>query len=156
MIEKVMTEEEQEAFVKKVWDDTQEEIKKQVGYAISQELRMMTGTRTRQIVGRELDPLIKKVIEENQARIVDGLNRVASRLVDTAIENFFGKFTYELQQAMSRAVEDPLHELGSRLSNIMFMTVSNLVEVERKERADEVARRRQEAIAAKKEAPNGG
>jgi hypothetical protein len=140
MTEKLIPPAEVDALVQKVWDEAQQKIKESVEYTIRSELSLRAQTVTRKRMDALLEPLIKTVIEERMGAISDLLNKRAEQIVEKAIDRFDQSFSLTLKQALSASVQDPMHTLGNKLSDLMWRAVEEVVNI----RSEELRQKRVE------------
>jgi phosphoribosyl-ATP pyrophosphohydrolase len=159
MTDKLIPPADMDVLVQKVWGEAQAKIEESVGYSIRHELTLRAQTITRRHMDALLAPLIEKVIEERKEFIVAALNKRAEEVVEKALDRFDSAFKYTLQQSLSSAVQDPMHQLGNQLSNLMWKIVEEVVDVRTKEnqrkREEAHFQRLQKAEAKDKETREG-
>ena len=132
----ILTPEEQEAMLQRLWEKSLPEIEKSLLYALQQELRHMAATEMKRRMGKELQPLIEKVVADNRERIMAAITRLSERIVAHAETEFETAMRYEVQHALSGGVEEPMKMLGVKLSNTMYRIVDKILDEERKTREE--------------------
>jgi hypothetical protein len=127
MTEKLMSEAEMDEYIKKVWGNVREKLDETIEFAIRSELMLRAQTLTKRKMDALLTPLVTEVVERNTERIKSALNARAEKMVEMAVDRFDEKLKYTLQNQLAKSVQDPLHELGNRLSDVMWGIVNDIV-----------------------------
>ena len=96
MLDKLMTQEEQEALVKKVWDEQKQKLEESVANAIRQEMGYAMASMSKKLVQAELRKLIEPMIEEKKEQLKKAaesiVDKMSSRLESLVIDQMRGTF----------------------------------------------------------------
>lgn len=126
--------EEQDALVKRIWENSREKIEESVRYALFQELSFTGRSALKKMLTAELEPLVRKVVSDHRDRIEQSMVTMESRILDRSLEQFEMSMKYDMQSALSDAVRQPLERLGKTLSIKMWQIADKIIDEEREAR----------------------
>jgi hypothetical protein len=132
----VLTPEEHDAMVQKVWDNSREKLEEVIESTIFEELRMGMSSRTRHIVSKEIDKLIQPLIEAKKQELQEGaekaLNRIFNRLASGMMVRMeslvysHSEFSFQKAgEALARGLRDALAAALKELKNEIQSDLQN-------------------------------
>ena len=129
MLDKLMTQEEQEAFVRQVWERQKAEIEKSVEYAIRTEMSTRMQSMAHRMVGAELKELLKPMLEAKKEElqraaqvIVDRMyTRLEATVIDLMRDAFAGSYT-DYTEKLAQTFQGRLRSVMEKLLSYDYKT----------------------------------
>ena len=142
----LVTETEREAMAQRIWTQTKTDIENSVSSAIRQELRMDMSSRTKRIVGSEIDKLLRPAIE---ARMED-LKMVVEKTLDKLFQKVEAAAMDALESKVGYHVDGMFDQVGKQIALDMKRAAHGIITSRRREVEVERAAARQAAKEAQK------
>ena len=138
--DKLMTQEEQEAVVRRIWDEKKQDILKSVEYAINQEMGLSMGSMAKKLVQEELRGLLALMIESKKEQLQKAAEKIVDRLSSRLEEAIYDQMREAFSNSYTQSVNDMMGYLGGKLRSVMEKVLTydraakKLVEVEVKDK----------------------
>lgn len=121
--ETVMTAEEQEQLVKKIWTETQDKIKDNIDSAIRSELLAHMGSMSARVVRGEMKSLIEAEMKNRQ----DELKEVATKAIDKVMKQFNDMVVATIRYEFERIAYDTFSDnFASSLRSKIIDNIRNI------------------------------
>jgi hypothetical protein len=128
--EKLMSQDELDEFSKRVWQGAQENILRQVEYAITNEMSSRARARAQILIVREVDAILKPKIESMRSVLEERANHLAANLLPKLEQAMMDGLTTSIRDVSDHIVRHILNEAESDIRSAMLKALEPKKETE--------------------------
>ena len=123
MLDKMMSNEEQEDFVRKIWESQKAEIEKSVAYSLRAEMSTRTQSIAQRIIAAKLKDILNPLIDAKKVEIQTAAEKMIERLSNKLEESVKN----ELKEAFTSYHYDFANEITGQLKTKLNRALQNVL-----------------------------